>query len=94
MTDPILFINVENGAIADAIENATDVNLNDQTRQYLTYADGLYWSVITAASIGYGDITPVTTVGKIIAASLGTMGVITISILAGLVLYQITPRNF
>jgi hypothetical protein len=90
---PLLFINAENGAIANAIEDATEAEMPAEPRQFLSYADGVYWSVITAASIGYGDITPVTRVGKIIAATLGTMGVITISILAGLILYQLTPKQ-
>jgi Ion channel len=56
-------------------------------------ADGLYWSLITAGSIGYGDITPVTHIGTIIAATLGIMGVITIGVIAGLILNWITPRR-
>jgi voltage-gated potassium channel len=68
--------------------------MEEEQRQYLTYGDGLYWALITASSIGYGDVTPVTNVGRIIAATLGVMGVITVGILAGLILYQITPRNF
>jgi hypothetical protein len=91
---PLLFINAENGAISEAIEQATDVNMEEEPHQYLTYGDGLYWALITASSIGYGDVTPVTTVGRVIAATLGVMGVITVGILAGLILYQITPRNF
>jgi hypothetical protein len=91
---PLLFINAENGAISKAIEQATDVELQEESHQYLTYGDGLYWALITASSIGYGDVTPVTTVGRVIAATLGAMGVITVGILAGLILYQMTPRNF
>ena len=68
--------------------------MEEEPHQYFTYTDGLYCALITAASIGYGDITPVTSVGRMIAATLGVMGVITVGILAGLVLYQITPRNF
>jgi len=91
---PILFVKAENGAIAKTIEEATDVEMTEERVQYLSYADGLYWSIITAASIGYGDITPVTNIGRIIAAILGSMGVITIGIIAGLILDRITPRNF
>ncbi len=61
--------------------------------QLFSYADGLYWSIITAGSIGYGDITPITRMGKLIAASLGLMGVITIGVIAGLILSWPTPRS-
>jgi Ion channel len=90
---PLLFINAENGALQAQVEALTDVEMGDEGYQLLTYADALYWSIITATSIGYGDITPTTTTGRIIAAVLGTMGVITVAIIAGLVLDWITPRR-
>jgi hypothetical protein len=90
---PLLFINAENGRIQRQIEQATDLELNEPGFQLLSYSDGLYWALITAASIGYGDVTPVTTVGRVIAAILGVMGVITIGVTAGLVLQWITPRR-
>jgi len=89
---PLLFINAENGAIQDRIEATTDVQLPEEERRYFTYGDGLYWSLITAASIGYGDITPQTDIGRIIAATLGVLGVITVGVIAGLILDWISPR--
>ena len=91
---PLLFINAENGKIQDEIQSAVDIDIESSTaRQTVSFTDGVYWSVITAASIGYGDITPRTTVGRAIAATLGTMGVITIGVVAGLVLSWISPRR-
>lgn len=91
---PLLFVNAENGKIRDAVEEATDVEIPEKAgRQYLNYSDGLYWSIITAASIGYGDVTPRSNEGRMIAAVLGTMGVLTIGVLAGLILNWITPRR-
>lgn len=90
---PFLFINAENGAIQAQIEATTEMDIPEEQRQFFSYADGLYWSVITASSIGYGDIAPVTLVGRIIAATLGVMGVITVAVIAGLILERITPRR-
>lgn len=90
---PFLFINAENGRLQNQVEQLADVEIGDEGYQLLTYSEGVYWAVITAASIGYGDITPTTTTGRIIAGTLGTMGVITVGILAGLVLDWITPRQ-
>jgi hypothetical protein len=90
---PFLFINAENGAIQDQIEHAAEVDIPEEKRQFFSYIDGLYWSLITASSIGYGDIAPVTQVGRGIAATLGVMGVITIGVVAGLILELITPRR-
>jgi hypothetical protein len=90
---PYLFINAENGRLQREVEQLADVKLGDDGYQLLTFSEGMYWAVITASSIGYGDVTPTTTTGRIIAGTLGTMGVITVGILAGLVLDWITPRR-
>lgn len=90
---PVLFVNSENGRLQQEVEEAVSLDLGDAPAQTLSYFDGLYWSIITAASIGYGDITPRTNVGRMIAAILGTMGVLTIGVMAGLILFWITPRS-
>jgi hypothetical protein len=90
---PLLFINAENGALQDQIEQTADVELDEEGRRYFGYSDGLYWALITAASIGYGDITPQTDIGRIIAATLGVLGVVTIGVIAGLILDRISPRT-
>lgn len=90
---PLLFINAENGHLQEGIEDATGVEVESTERQYLSYGDGLYWSFITAGSIGYGDITPETGMGRVIASILGVMGVITVGVIAGLILSWVTPRQ-
>jgi len=35
--------------------------------EHLSVATGLYWSVTTATTVGYGDITPHTHVGRLVA---------------------------
>ena len=90
---PYLFINAENQRLQNQVEALADVELGDAGYQTISYPEGIYWAIITAASIGYGDVTPTTNTGRIIASILGTMGVITVGILAGLVLDWITPRQ-
>jgi hypothetical protein len=90
---PILFINAENRRLQRLVEDLTEVKLGDEGYQPLTYSEAVYWSIITASSIGYGDITPRTTTGRIIAATLGTIGVVTVGIFAGLVLDWLSPRR-
>lgn len=46
------------------------------------YGDGLWWAVVTVTTVGYGDKTPVTGAGKIVAVALmltgiGLVGVLT-----------------
>lgn len=90
---PLLFMYAENGALQQRIEDATKLDMPEEERQFLSYTDGLYWSLITAGSIGYGDITPRTGMGRAIAAILGVMGVITVGVIAGLILSWMTPRR-
>ena len=37
--------------------------------------DSLYWTVITMATVGYGDVTPVMTAGKILAIFISLFGI-------------------
>ena len=90
---PLLFIYAENGKLQDEIEQTTRADLPEEERTYFTYFDGLYWSVVTAGSIGYGDITPKTSIGRFCAAVLGLSGVITAGVIAGLILTWVTPRK-
>ncbi|MFW6062827.1 MAG: potassium channel family protein [Chloroflexota bacterium] len=90
---PVLFVNAENGAIQDAIEETSGVDMPEEAQRTYSYFDGVYWSLITAGSIGYGDITPLTRMGRIISAILGIMGVLTTGIIAGLILSWVSPRQ-
>lgn len=39
------------------------------------YADGLWWAMTTVTTVGYGDITPVTMGGRLVAAVLMVAGI-------------------
>jgi voltage-gated potassium channel len=46
--------------------------------QHVSFGIGIYWAVTTATTVGYGDVTPHNTVGRIIAIAvmLGTIPVV------------------
>jgi voltage-gated potassium channel len=45
--------------------------------------DGIWWAIVTASTVGYGDISPSTLMGRIIAVLLMLVGVGLMSTLAG-----------
>ena len=45
----------------------------------------MWWSIITLTTVGYGDASPVTALGKVIAAMTALMGVMTVALLTGIV---------
>ena len=42
----------------------------------MAWGDGFYFAMVTGLTIGYGDITPVTIIGRLIALSLGFIGIV------------------
>jgi voltage-gated potassium channel len=45
------------------------------------FADSLYFAVVTALTIGYGDITPKTTLGRVASLAIGIVGVIFVGLI-------------
>ena len=48
----------------------------------ITLGDSIYFAFITALSVGYGDITPSTTIGKVVSVGIGMLGIFFVGITA------------
>jgi voltage-gated potassium channel len=46
------------------------------------YGDGIWWAIVTASTVGYGDISPSTPIGRLIAVALMVVGIGLMSTLA------------
>jgi voltage-gated potassium channel len=47
--------------------------------------DSIYWVIVTLTTVGYGDIVPITTIGKMIASLIMVMGYGIIAVPTGIV---------
>ncbi|MGB2320869.1 MAG: ion transporter [Candidatus Puniceispirillaceae bacterium] len=45
----------------------------------------IWWSLITLTTVGYGDVSPVTPIGKLVGAITAVMGVCVVALLTGIV---------
>ena len=51
--------------------------------EFATFGDSLWWSIVTLTTVGYGDIVPETTTGRIAAVMIMLTGVAVLGLLAG-----------
>ena len=61
------------------------VMFNVEPETYDSFLDALYWSVISLTTVGYGDITPTTAVGRIVAMLSALAGVAIIAFPSGII---------
>lgn len=55
-----------------------------QPEAFKSVLDAIWWAVVTMTTVGYGDITPVTAGGKILAILIMLLGVGTVALPAGM----------
>ncbi|XP_066465622.1 potassium voltage-gated channel subfamily KQT member 5 isoform X5 [Tiliqua scincoides] len=56
----------------------------DANSQFSTYADALWWGTITLTTIGYGDKTPLTWLGRLLSAGFALLGISFFALPAGI----------
>ncbi len=60
------------------VERGSNPNIN-------SLADGLWWSLVTITTVGFGDITPITPLGRFIGGTVMVTGMFTLALFAGTV---------
>ncbi|MBP1933375.1 ion transporter [Ammoniphilus resinae] len=53
--------------------------------EFDSYGDALWWAIVTMTTVGYGDLAPQTTVGRVIASVLMLSGIGIIGVITGTV---------
>ncbi|MCM8530784.1 MAG: ion transporter [Lentisphaeraceae bacterium] len=79
----VLFLSVILGAIMFLIENSSNA-------QFSSIPKGIYWAIVTITTVGYGDISPVTTQGQFLSAFVMILGYAIIAVPTGIVTVEIT----
>lgn len=57
----------------------------DPNTDYINLPTSIYWGIITVTSVGYGDLAPKTTAGRLIGGALAIIGVIIYAIPSGII---------
>jgi voltage-gated potassium channel len=57
---------------------------------FMDIPTGIYWSIVTLTTVGYGDISPQTALGKILASIIMIIGYAIIAVPTGIVTAELT----
>ncbi len=73
------------------------VIFNAEPDSFETFFEAIYWAVISLTTVGYGDIYPVTTVGRIVTMVSSLFGIAIVALPAGIItagyMKEIEERN-
>ena len=61
------------------------IERNAQPDVFENIGDGIWWGIITFATVGYGDIYPITPLGKLLGCIICLFGVAMVAIPTGII---------
>ena len=79
------------GTLAVVVSSALAMRLFDP-HEYKTYGRGLWWAIQTVTTVGYGDVTPVHTAGRLVAAIVMIWGTAYLAILTATITSTFVAR--
>ena len=65
---------------------------NNESSPINTLFDAIYWSIVTISTVGYGDVTPVSSEGRFVAMLVITAGIAVLAFTTSLVVSALTER--
>jgi voltage-gated potassium channel len=81
----LLFIVFTSGMAIYILEAGKNENIN-------SLFDGLYWAIVTISTVGYGDISPVTDIGRAISILIIISGIAMISFVTSVIVSAFSER--
>jgi len=81
----VLLISIVLGSLMYVIEG--------QKNGFDTLPDSIYWAIVTLTTVGYGDVVPVTILGKVVASLIMILGYGIIAVPTGIVSAEIVEER-
>lgn len=82
----VFLLSVIMGALIYVVESP-------QNDKFSSIPQSVYWSIVTITTVGYGDISPVTPLGKFIASFIMLLGYAMIAVPTGIVTVEMTRND-
>ena len=61
------------------------INPNTGAETFHSFFDALYWATVTLTTVGYGDLCPVTDIGRVVSMFSSLFGVAIIALPSGVI---------
>ena len=58
---------------------------NVEPDSFNTFFDAIYWATVSLTTMGYGDIYPVTTIGRVVTIFSSVLGIAIVALPAGII---------
>lgn len=82
----IVLLSIILGALVYVVESPVN-------ESFSSIPQSAYWSIVTITTVGYGDVAPITPLGKLIASFIMLLGYAIIAVPTGIVTVELTRRS-
>jgi hypothetical protein len=79
--------------VAELIPNAFSFNIASETDPSMKGFNSFYFSIITLCTVGYGDITPVSKVARMLAGAEAMTGLLYVAVLIARLVAMASPKS-
>lgn len=89
----ILIVVILMGTAMYIIEGAQHDYVYNESNKFSSIPASIYWAIVTITTVGYGDITPSTTLGKFLSSVLMILGYAVITVPTGIVTVEYADQK-